>query len=155
MSLADYASRKYDFLALQGVKPRGQAKLELALFSAHTAGKICAGVQKLAQRWLLEFLTEFGSMPGAPERGCTFMTLVRTGRLRTQLDVTQGFYAANLRVRTTLQAEEYSGMPDDERFDDVNLLGVAFYPGYLNLSVQVLSRAGDDKTIILPVETLP
>lgn len=155
MSIRDYENRKYDFLAFQNVNTTKESKLGLVLYSEDTGGKICVGIQKLAQRWTLEFLTEKGSMPGLPNRGCDFMTLVRQGRLRTQLDVTQSFYAAAIRIRATLQTEEYSNMPDDERLSDVELVSVGVLPGYINLRVLVISRAGDGRDIILPVETLP
>jgi hypothetical protein len=155
MALIDYAQRKYDFLGLQNVNTDRETKLGLALYSEDTSGKICVGIQKLAQRWLLEFMTELGSMPGLPRRGCAFMALVRRGDLRTQLDVTQSFSDAALRIRATLQAEEYENMPDDERLDDAELLSVSILPGYINLSIMVNSRAGEGRAVIIPIETLP
>jgi hypothetical protein len=155
MSLADFADRKYDFLALQNVNTARESKLGLVLYDEDNSGRICAGIQKLAQRWLLEFMTEKGSMPGLPNRGSDFMTLIRQGRLRTQLDVRQSFNAANLRIRVTLQNEEYEEMPADERFDDAELLSVAILPGYLNMRVMITSQAGDERVVILPVSTLP
>ncbi|NBT75267.1 hypothetical protein EBZ80_21180 [bacterium] len=155
MSLADFADRKYDFLALQNVNTARESKLGLVLYDEDNSGRICTGIQKLSQRWLLEFMTEKGSMPGLPSRGSDFMTLIRQGRLRTQLDVRQSFNAANLRIRVTLQNEEYEGMPADERFDDAELLSVAILPGYLNMRVMITSQAGDERVVILPVATLP
>lgn len=155
MTLADYANRKYDFLALQRDSSSRSGRLDLVLYSDDNAGKICAGPQKLAQRWLLEFLTERGSMPGLPERGCDFMKFVRQGTLKTQLNVTQTFHAANMRIRVTLQNEEYEGMPDDERLDDAELLSVGLLPGYMNLGIAITSRAGDSREILVPVATLP
>lgn len=155
MSLADFANRKYDYLALQNVNTARDNKLGLVLYDEDNNGRICVGIQKLAQRWTLEFLTERGSMPGLPARGTDFLTLVRQGRLRSQLDVTQNFYAANLRLRVTLQNEEYAGMPDDERFDTAELLSVTILPGYLNMRVMITSIAGDERAVILPVATLP
>ena len=155
MSLADYANRKYDVLALQNASTAKESRLDLVLYGADNAGKICAGIQKLAQRWLLEFLTEKGSMPGLPDRGCTFMTFVRRGVVKTQLNVTQTFNASNMRIRVTLQGEEYDGMPDDERLDDAELLSVGLLPGYMNLSIAITSLAGDAREILVPVATLP
>jgi hypothetical protein len=155
MSLADYATRKYDFLALQNPDALKERQLDMQLFSARTGGQICVGAQKLAQRLTLEFLTEIGSMPGRPNRGCNFMTRVRRGRIRTRLDIVQAFYAAALRIRTTLQAEEYVDMPPDEKLDDVELVAVTFLPGYLSLKVNILSVAGNSRPLILPIETLP
>jgi hypothetical protein len=155
MSLADYVTRKYDFLAFQNPTALKEQQLDMQLFSDKSSGQICVGAQKLAQRWTLELLTEIGSMPGRPARGCSFMSFLRAGRVRTRLDVVQSFYDAALRIRTTLQAEEYTDMPDDERLDDVELLDVTFLPGYLNIKVNVLSVAGSNRALILPIETLP
>lgn len=155
MSLQDYANRKYDYLALQNVKTIGNANLGLELFNGQNNGKICAGIQKLSQRWLLEFMTEYGSMPGRPERGTGFMTGVRQGRIRNALTVESAFELASMLIRRNLQAEEYVGMPDDERFDSTELLSVAILPGYLQMRVKINSLAGDSREVILPVATIP
>lgn len=155
MAIADYAQRKYDLLGLQVSRTDLPSRVSLALYSEDSAGKICVGIQKLAQRWALEFLTELGSMPGLPTRGSDFMLRVRRGELRTQLDVIQSFNDAALRIRSTLQNEEYPDMPDDERLDDAELMSVAISPGYLNLRVMINSLAGTGRALILPIETLP
>lgn len=167
MSLQDYATRRYDYLAVQNTKPHGDSLLALELFNSETSGKICVGVQKLAQRWLLEFLTETGSMPGLHERGCDFMRVARTGGFRTKLNVEAAFASADMLIRRNLLAEEYENMPDDERLDSVVLLSANVLPTnlvsdksgttiiYLNMRVKVISRAGDEHVVIVPVETLP
>lgn len=155
MALSDYANRRYDFLALQNVSPDRETKLGLELFTAEGEGQICVGIQKLAQRWLLEFLTETGSMPGLPTRGCNFMTLVRRGVLRSQADLTVAFSFASYDVTAALSNEEDNTWPDDERIVTAELLSVAFLPGYANLRVNIISRAGTARAIILPVKTLP
>jgi hypothetical protein len=167
MSLQDYAQRKYDYLALQNVKSKGDSLLGLTLFTPDTSGKICVGVQKLAQRWLLEFLTETGSMPGKPTRGCDFIRQARTGGFRTRFDIKTVFAASSVIVRRNLIGEEYAGMPDDERFSDASLIGFTVLPTYsvdqksgttavyLNMRVKIISRAEDDYSIIFPIETLP
>jgi hypothetical protein len=155
MSLQDYAQRKYDYLGLRNVNPVKEAKLGLELFNKDSNGQICVGVQKLAQRWLLEFMTELGSMPGLPERGCDFMTYVRQGRLRAQIEVQALFSAAELDVRRNLQREEYANMPDDERLANAALTGAAILPGYLQIRVKINNVLGDTREIIVPVSTLP
>ncbi len=155
MSIADYANRRYDFLALQNVNLNRESLLGLSLFTDAGASAICVGVQKLAQRWLLEFLTELGSMPGLPRRGTDFMTLVRTGRLRTQTDVTIAFNFAAYTVRANLNKEEDDTWPADERLADARLLSVAFLPGYANIKLIIYSRAGTRRNVILPINTLP
>ena len=155
MSLQDYANRKYDYLSFRGVKPRGDTKVGLSLYDDGTSGQMCVGVQKLSQRWALEFLTEIGAMSGLPERGCEFMLAVQSGTLRTTLDVDTAFLSAGLTIERNLKNEEYDTMPDDERFLSAQLTGLTFYPGYLELHVTINSRAGTNRAVILPVDTLP
>jgi hypothetical protein len=167
MALSDYINRKYDYLALQNTVGPGERKLGLELFNENTSGKITTGVQKLAQRWLLEFLTETGSIPALPDRGCLFMRQARTGRFRTPINIRSAFALADMNIRRNLQAEETSDMPDDERFADAELLNAAVLPGenvsqnsgttavFLTLGVKITSLAGDSREIILPINTLP
>lgn len=155
MGLQDYAGRKYDYLAFRNVAPTGNRRLEMLLYDDNSSGQVAVGVQKLAQRWALEFFTEEGSMPGLPNRGSTFMTKVRQGRLRTQADAVTAFNTAGLYITRNLVNEEYEGMPDDERFLSADLLSISFLPGFMQLHVMITSRAEDSRSIILPIDTLP
>ncbi|NDD52303.1 hypothetical protein EBZ39_00225 [bacterium] len=155
MSIQDYAKRKYDFLAFRNVAPGRERQLGLALYSEDDNGQICVGIQKLAQRWALEFLTETGSLRGLPDRGSSFMAALRLRNLRTPQDITFAFNAANLEIERQLKNEEYDTMPDDEKFKTAALTGVTFYPGYLSLSVMIESQAGTSRAAILPIATLP
>jgi hypothetical protein len=155
MSIADYAGRKYDFLALRNVQPIGDAALGLELFNANTSGAIAVGGQKLAQRWLLEFLTEEGSMPALPSRGTDFMTKVRRGGLRTASDMRLAFNFASFTARLNLAKEEDDTWPSDERIDAAILDSVSFSPGFASLRVIIVSKAGAARSIILPIATLP
>jgi hypothetical protein len=62
MSASQYVGRVFDILALRGAVTRGSVNLSQTLFDATTSGEVCTGIQKLAQRWALEFLTIRGSM---------------------------------------------------------------------------------------------
>lgn len=167
MALSDYINRKYDYLALRNTTGTGNRRLGLELFNADTSGEICTGVQKLAQRWLLEFMTEQGSMPGLPRRGCLFMRLARQGQFRLPINVQAAFSAANLNIRRNLTLEEADDAPADERFASAELLNVAVLPGYdvssqsgasavfLTLGVKINSRAGTSREVIVPIEIVP
>lgn len=155
MSLKDYTGRKYDYLSFRGVKPTSATKLDLELFTPENNGQICVGIQKLAQRWLLEFLTALGSMPGRPTRGSTFIAQVKRGQLFNQIDVSAAFASDEIDIRNNLRNEEYAGMPDDEKIDNAQLLSSASLPGYLQLYVKITSRAGTSREIILPISMLP
>ena len=155
MSLQDYATRKYDYLAFRNVDPFKNVQLDMELFTPQSSGEICVGVQKLAQRWVLEFLTETGSILADPARGCDFMLTVRQGRMRTDLNVRTAFSSADLDIRRNLSNEEYATMPTDEKFGSVELTSVAILAGFLSLTVKINSVAGTFRQIIVPVATLP
>lgn len=167
MALADYVGRKYDYLALRNTTGPGERRLALELFDAEMSGQITTGIQKLAQRWMLEFLTERGSMLGRPDRGCEFMRLARQGRFRLPIDVRAAFSAADAVIRVNLALEETDATPDDERFSAAELLNVGLLPGdsvtqqsgtsavFLTLSVRIVSLAGDTRNVIVPIEILP
>ena len=155
MSLQDYANRKYDALAFQAVDASTNGQMGMALYAEDNQGRICTGIQKLAQRWALEFLTETGSMPYKPNRGCQFMTLARQGRFRSQVDVIAAFNDAVLAISRNLQLEEPADMPLDERFANAELLAVGVFVGYADLRVMIVSRAGDARAVVIPVATLP
>jgi hypothetical protein len=155
MSLQDYAQRRYDLLAVENIDRQKETKLDLVLFSENNSGQIATGIQKLSQRWLLEFTTERGSMLGLPTRGSEFMRQVRLGRLRNQGDVFYAFLYNELLVRQNLRADETADMPDDERIASAEPLSISFSPGFANLRIQINSRAGTAREVILPVSTLP
>lgn len=155
MSLKDFANRKYDFLAFQPVAMRIDGLKEMALYDPDNRSKITTGPQKLAQRWVLEFLTERGSMPYLPARGTFFMTLIRQGRIRTETELRAAFNSAELAIARNLRAEEYPEMPDEERYDEALLGNVTAQPGTVDMQVVIISRAGDRRQVILPIETLP
>jgi len=167
VALSDYVNRRYDYLALQNTTGNGERKLGLELFNANNSGQITAGVQKLAQRWLLEFLTESGSIPGLPDRGSSFMRAARTGLFRTNINVRSEFAMADMQIRKTLRAEEPSTMPDDEKFGAAEITNIAVLPGFdaaqksgtsaafLSLGVKITSLAGDAREIVFPIEILP
>lgn len=153
-TVLDYKNRRYDILALRGAARTGKTLLTQNLFDEDSSGQICTGVQKLAQRWILEFLTETGSMQFLLQRGCDFMTSVRRGRMRTEADVAAEFNFALIDIQRNLLAEETDEMPDDERYNGAELTALAILPGFLQLTVKIMSRAGDSRAVILPISTL-
>ena len=167
MALSDYINRRYDYLALRGVTAPGDALLGLELFNENTSGEICTGIQKLSQRWALEFLTESGSMTGRPDRGCNFMRAARQGLLRVPINVRTEFSAADAVIRQNLIAEETDDMPLDEQFLAAELTNFSVLPGYavdsatgasanfLSLQVTLTSRAENNRALILPIELTP
>jgi len=119
-------------------------------------GFVCVGIQKLAQRWLIEFLTIRGSMKYKPDRGCDFMQEVRSQALRTEQDVYAAFLASRRQVANNLRAEDLEADPADERYADAELLSVVIRPDRtMVLTVQITSAAGTTRQVILPLAVGP
>lgn len=153
--LADYTGRPYDVLAYYGTAQPDFALLNPVLALPGAGGEVVAGILKLSQRFLLELLTEKGSMPYLPQRGNTFIARAREGSLRTQFDALAAFSAALLDIRTNLQSEEKDTDPDDERYADAQINSITVYPGRLTLNVSVSSRAGTSRKVIAPIPIVP
>ena len=148
---ADYAGRTIDVSAFTGQRPAGDTRLVAALADEGQGGLAVTGVVKLAQRWLMEFMTIRGSIPALPERGCDFYGQLARGELRTDLDASQAFYLSADQAKTNLVREETVEDPDDESYADVTLLGATVVAGNLTLRVKIDSRAGSSRTAILPL----
>jgi len=156
MEAGQYAGRSLDVAAIQGATAHGVSQLQQTLFSDTNSGQVCTGLQKMAQRWLLEFMTIRGSMPwGLQMRGTDFMRLLRRGELRTEADVQAAYLASGVQAWQNLTNEDTGAEPADERFASSSLLGIVLEPGKLTLRVSLLSAAGTSYTVILPVSTTP
>jgi hypothetical protein len=149
-TIADYQGRKFDILAFQ---PKSfSTELSQAVAGDSSGGLICVGVQKLAQRWVLEFLTPVGSIPYKTDRGSSFMPRLAAGEIRTDVDVSTFFYLAAAQVKPNLINEDALTDPDDEKFASVSLDNFSFAPGgKLVLQVSVYSVAGASRQVILPI----
>lgn len=155
-TVADYLGRKVDVLAFAGAKPTGMQLLEQSVLRDGEGGQVCVGVQKLAQRWLIEFLTIRGSMKYKPDRGCDFMAEVRSQALRTEADVYAAFLASRSQVAANLRAEDLPTDPADERYANAELLSVVIRPDRtMVLTVQITSAAGSARKVILPLSVGP
>lgn len=155
LNTVQYQGRRFDLLVLRGAQALGEVLLSQTVFGPESSGEVCTGVQMLAQRWVLEFLTIKGSMPFLPKRGCDFMSNFFAGHLRTELDVRQAFLAASLQVRANLWAEEDDTMHNEDRLARADLLGVVIGPETISLRIQITSLAGDARAVILPISVLP
>ena len=147
--------RVYDVLALQGAKPIGEVLLQQILFTDAAAGMLCTGIQKLAQRFVLELLTELGSMLYLPNRGTRFLIQFYQGLLRTETDVFIAFNLALNDLELSLTAEELDTDPLDERYGSANLDSVLITNGNIIMHVTLRSLAGRSRQVIMPISTTP
>lgn len=153
---ADYLGRRFDILAFSGVTETGDVLLSQTLFNNQHSGEVCTGVQKLSQRWLLEFMTRRGSMGFHLQgRGSDFLRWADQGTLRSEFDVRAYFNFAAQQVKTNLTAEDDDQTPDDERLSHSVLEQIAVQPGVLSLRIRIVSLSGDSRQVILPVALTP
>ena len=149
-TIADYVDRQVDVLAF--ASQPSTVVLSQSLFGLNSNGLLVTGIDKLAQRWCLEFLTVLGSMPFLADRGTTFVAAARAGRLRNEGAVFIEFRFAVEQIRQNLTAEDTADTPDDERFARATLDQILLTDdGQLGLSVTILSVAGTSRSVILPI----
>lgn len=148
---ADYTGRKHDLLIFQGTAPVGNRAVTTGWGDS---GEIVAGVQKVAQTWIILFLTERGTVLGDEERGTDFLRAVRTGLIRVEDDVPTYFGIAADKVQRTMDLDaDGQGLPDDERLDDAELTAYfidrASSTLRLNITITAISGAGTD--VVVPI----
>ena len=119
-----------------------------------TSGEAVTGPEKAAQRFTSILLTERGSVTYNPDYGTTFVTSLRSGNIRTELDVTMYFNQAASDAIYYLTSLLTGTEPDDEVIQSVTLDHFELNPPDLQLSVIMLTRDGVSREIILPVKSL-
>lgn len=154
-TVADYVGRTVDILAYDGQNPTKEVLLTAELAMAGGGGQICTGAQKLGQQWLIEFLTVRGTKLHDPDAGCDFMGQLYRGEIQTTLDAEQAFYLSAGQVGRTLEGIITSATPDDEAYEDAELLSLTISGDLLKLNVRIVSRAGTSREVILPIDVLP
>ena len=139
---ADYAGRSVDLLVFRDTAPAGLRRVGTG-FGA--AGELTAGVQKLAQAWALLFLNRrpYGT-------GGHFLRALGLGGILDPSDVNSNFAFAAAAIAGLLPDGE--SIPDDERLEAAVLQSFSFdrESGRLNLTVKIRSRAGVERTFLLP-----
>ena len=147
----EYVDRTLDLATYHGIQPVGNARLVEALAPDDASGAIVTGVQKVAQRFLVELLKEQGSMPFRPDEGTVFLTEAKEGRFQTQADVLGAFARGVVEARRVIQADESEDDPPDERFVDAEVLEVFVAPGTAVVKFRIVTAAGSDRQFIFPL----
>lgn len=150
MSLSAYEGRTIDVFAYEQPSATGRSLLVPAL-ATEGGGLVCTGIQKLVQKFLIEFFTERGSIPYEPTRGSTFLTDMYGGRVRNQADVFGAVARALVYVETNLLSDETDATPDDERYAGAEILAVTIAETSVDLTLKISSEAGDSRQYILPL----
>lgn len=154
----DYTGRTVDVAALDGTYANFEFELAQGIMGAgYKSGKVVTGIQKLVQRWVIEFLTPVGSMPYLSKRGSVFLNEARSGRMRTEADVMSVFAYANSKISDNLFEEDSLGVyPEDEQYSDARLISVAISLGSkVSLTIAIDSKVGADRIFTVPIQIVP
>jgi hypothetical protein len=138
--ISDYTGRQKDLYISFGLDP-AKAGYQATTFSFGTVSAYIAGVQKLAQRYLI--------------------SLFNTGLVR-KLQTAQGsniqdavhiFNFANWSVIQSFKTyqNEHPEIPDDEQLSTVQLTDISVDKGRLRLSIQLVTKAGANVPILVPI----
>lgn len=149
--IGDYAGRTSDLLMIDGASLTREQQLTQALALPGGSGALISGIEKLAQRFLLELLTELGSLRYLPGRGCLFLIEARQGLWRSAGDVVASFNSSLLLVKRNLMADELESDPNDERFGEAELESVSLTRDLAVLRVNLTSLAGETRKILYPL----
>ena len=132
----------------------GQTVYVAALFTQEHPGRLLTGPEKLVQRFVLELMTDTGTMLYRPTRGGNFLSLLQAIKM-SEADVFYAFYNALLPTASNLQAEESDTDPDDERYGGATLSKIELAPGQYKLTIGVQTRSGVLVNLIWPISLTP
>ena len=107
-------------------------------------GSELRGIHKLVQRVFMTLLQEHDTVKYTfgkrTSPGCSFMTALRSGNVRSEMDISAQFYLARHILFAELKGEEHANDSPDERFSDVNYVGLMIQPGMIQLKLQIKSQ---------------
>lgn len=154
-TVLDYQNRIVDVLALQGAEESGIQRLQQVFFAPGNSGQVHAGVEKLAHRYLFEFMTELGSMPYQPEVGTAFLLEVKAGLILTEFDLQASFSINSGRAIANMRREDTGNEDLDEQISTAELIAFFLEGDQIELRVKITSLAGRSREVLLPIPVVP
>jgi hypothetical protein len=151
MTVAAYENRVVDLSIYQGIKPTGDQMLTQALSTANHGGVVITGIHKLVQTFALRLLTIKGSMRYLPFEGCDFMAEAQLGLFQNPVDIFSSFSASLVDIEQSFRLDDSTSLPDDERYDSAELVGITLSGTSASVRVKVTSRAGTSRVFIEPL----
>jgi len=148
--MSDYVDRKLDLLVMQA-EPSATGKSSVGL-SLGTSGMVAAGIQKVAQEWLIAFLTVRGSVKSDPTYGTTFLTKVQPTNKNDTNKISNEFQAAQEQImdwRSSMNVD--TGRPTDEQLKSAELISLSESGGDIALTVRIDTLAGESRTYVTPI----
>lgn len=153
-STTNYSNRTVDLLLLQLVtRPVAD---EVVRPDVSKLPHVVTGIEKLAQRFTLLFLTQRGSVRNRSGEGSDFMTQLGAGNIYDMNTLTSEAYAANKTVATQIRTEDASlATPDDEALETSTIvdLDIDRSKATVYVTIQLESKAGEKYVYTTPVKT--
>ena len=100
------------------------------------------GPVEAVQKFVVRLFTRRGSVLADPDRGTDLMRLLRTGKLRSEAELSMAFNSAAHDVLLSLAYDQGSGGDPDELPVSAQLLGVDISPDAVRFSVSIMTAAG-------------
>lgn len=149
----DFQGRTFDLAAVQ--LKLGQTYTPMELFGTDAAGQVYTGILRLVQSWVMRLLTIQGSMPYAEDEGCSFLADAVEGKWLDEESVRESFDLAVADIQEQFEQEQ-EDLSEDEQLDYVELLDVQIdEERNVRLSVQIVSKAGESREVVLPLTVSP
>lgn len=150
----DYTGRTVDMLLLQFV-----SALEADILVRPDVSRdprMTTGVEKLAQRYALLFLTQVGTVKNRESEGSNFLGLLGAGQIYDENTLRSAAAAANKTVSTQIKvADRNLGTADDEALDtaDVTDTSVDRATASVSVTVAITTVAGERYVYTIPLAT--
>ena len=149
----DYRDRLIDMYAIVDNGPSRPSSQSLV--QTGKSGQLTTGIAKLAQRAIIELLTDKGSMPYLPNRGTFFMLQIRSGIVRTSSDLFAAFSSAATDVVRQLRLEDTGSVPNDERIESLEMVSANLSGDKATVHATLRSFAGESRDLYIPLSVSP
>ena len=157
-----YANRQLDMELLQHVAiPYDQRVFPAVDHDKDGSGpRICAGMEKVVQRYAKLLLTDLGSVKFDDLLGNNLMSSIRNGEVYSTAWLTQLFNEANRNVLNAMimddnDTDTFGDAPDDERIDTAELVDLEIdqATASVRIHVKITTLAGEEYEYIAPVSS--
>ena len=115
---------------------------------------LCAGVQKLVQRYTIMMLTNIGSQPEYPEFAASFLWTLQAGVSPVDnIRVRQIFALADYAVVNIIKNYQINNpnLPLDEQLASTSLINLSLSTGTVEFDVQITTLAGTSVNFLVPL----
>lgn len=120
--------------------------------------KICAGMEKVVQRYAKLLLTDEGTVKFSEDIGGEIVSSIRRGEVSSEAYMTNVFATANKRAVTAMMVDDeseemFGSIPDDERIESAELVDLVLdeVNATVRIHVRITTMAGESYEYVVPV----